>query len=137
MGKDTRASYTSSGKVMNIGDRVQVTEYSDWYNRGRCNPNCGGLVVDYQGIAGLPIRVEWDNGEFNSYAECDLILESPEILYGMKEENRALGARIAELERALFNLIDTAEQCDGWESFPSDPIEVAYRVYKKEGDTNG
>ena len=37
-------------------------------------------------------------------------------------------ARIAQLETALNNLINTASECDGWESFPSGALEKAEAV---------
>jgi len=39
---------------------------------------------------------------------------------GLKQDKR-----ITELEAALLELIDTASQCDSWESFPSDALDDA------------
>ena len=43
--------------------------------------------------------------------------------------------RISELEAALLELIDTASQCDSWESFPSDALDDATAA--AIGDNNG
>lgn len=40
----------------------------------------------------------------------------------------ALITRIGSLEIALNNLINLAEECDGWESFPSQALEDASEV---------
>jgi len=39
--------------------------------------------------------------------------------------------RIKELEKALQDLINTACECDGWESFPSEAIKKAEAVLPK------
>ena len=38
--------------------------------------------------------------------------------------------RIEKLEKALEDLINVAEQCDGWESFPSSSIDKACEALK-------
>jgi len=43
---------------------------------------------------------------------------------------------VSKLVEALEEMIDVAERVDGWESFPSDPIERAedaIRAYRKQG----
>ena len=39
--------------------------------------------------------------------------------------------RIINLEYALEKLADIASQCDGWESFPSWPLDLAYDELNK------
>lgn len=39
--------------------------------------------------------------------------------------------RIAELEKALDELIDVCAECDGWEFFPSTPLDKASSVLNK------
>lgn len=39
-------------------------------------------------------------------------------------------ARIKELEEALLKLINLAQECDSWESFPQDPLDEAYDCVK-------
>ena len=61
-----------------IGDRVIISTVSEYYSKEgtEVNPNVPGTISmiregDYWG---LHIVVEWDNGEWNSYASEDLTL---------------------------------------------------------------
>lgn len=49
-------------------------------------------------------------------------------------ELRRLHAANADLLTALNALVETAEQCDGWESFPRSALERAYAVIAKVTD---
>jgi len=52
----------------------------------------------------------------------------------MSEEIAEKNERIKELENALRNIIATAEECDGWESFPRKTIDEGYDVLANGGD---
>lgn len=62
---------------------------------------------------------------------CRFNLISDEALEYIEDATKAYDAnqeRIKELEAALLKLIDVANLCDGWESFPSDSIDEAIAV---------
>lgn len=40
--------------------------------------------------------------------------------------------RIKKLEAELIKLIELAQQCDGWEYFPSEPLDEAYLVLENK-----
>ena len=42
-----------------------------------------------------------------------------------------LANRVAELEKALNELMDVCAECDSWESFPSRPLDKAHSVLNK------
>lgn len=46
----------------------------------------------------------------------------------VKESHLSTAKRIYLLEYALRQLAETAELCDGWESFPSEALEKAYKA---------
>ncbi len=46
----------------------------------------------------------------------------------LKEMVLAMEYRVNQLESALSDLISVASECDGWESFPSEPLEEACNI---------
>lgn len=67
--------------MINVGDRVTISmvgtrwceiKNGDFY-RGGSNPfGIKGTVIQVRRNGGLTIRVAWDNGTTNAYAEMDL-----------------------------------------------------------------
>ena len=57
------------------------------------------------------------------------------VIDQLKAENETLRQHRDELLEALEQMVSTAERVDGWESFPSAPIEVALNaIAKAEGE---
>jgi len=57
---------------MEKGNYVKIQESSQFFGCGRSNPDhIIGMITDTDGF-GLPIRVIWTNGTYNSYYREDL-----------------------------------------------------------------
>ena len=57
------------------GNRVRISKMSEWYciNPVRENPHVEGTITEeYQGTNGYCVKVNWDNGAFNTYRLKDL-----------------------------------------------------------------
>ena len=66
---------------MKVGDKVMISGNSDFYKSGRKdNPiDISGIVTGLSD-GDLCIYVDWSNGTFNSYNECDLIIVNHDVI---------------------------------------------------------
>ena len=51
---------------------------------------------------------------------------------GLKSNIAELEQQLAELREAFDRLISVAEQCDGWEFFPSEELDAAISALKEQ-----
>ena len=65
-------------------------------------------------------------GGIGHHKDCVRYPESMQSMIDDKSE------RIKKLESELIKLIDLAQQCDGWECFPSEPLDEAYLVVENK-----
>lgn len=58
------------------GDTVKISKKSYYYTEGsNCNPkDTEGKIRSLDSGIGMQIIVDWDNGDYAYYAECDLKL---------------------------------------------------------------
>ena len=98
-------------------------------------------VESNEGILPLDDLKSWhrcdDNDLWCDYEDVKPLIERiAELEDDVKHHNLKriyTAARIRDLEKALARLAEKAEECDGWESFPSVYIDDAHKVL---GDNN-
>ena len=71
---------------------------------------------------------------FRDVADISMCFHGDRI-QDMEMANARLISAAPELLAALLAITDMAERCDSWESFPSEPIEIARAaIYKATGE---
>lgn len=64
---------------LKVGDRVKISTSSRYYaNDSNLNPKCEGTLINANIHDSFIYRVEWDNGQRNSYKLTDLVLAGEE-----------------------------------------------------------
>ena len=65
--------------------------------------------------------IKWLNDRMESHTDSRCASEGEVYM-------AAMSCRIQELETALTDVVSVAEECDGWESFPSETLVLAQTV---------
>lgn len=112
----------ANGVVQNVTYMLDGADDSpDWFQPYHFGDD-GDLYLSIEEVDGWCLIGDPIN-EYDANQKTITILG--DSVHDLAVDNLKQQERIAELEAALLELIDTASQCDSWESFPSDALDDA------------